>query len=172
MVTSARAGDGKSLTAYALADSFATSGHRVALVTRSCDEYGELPVVKIPGEEASKVSREQLAAFIEKIRAEYDFAIIDAETFANTGTMPLVRLVDGILLTVRIGRTPTEDDEAMVGMIEQFGGRIVGVVATEANTIAEFERSRRNKPLPKLRPNAEQNPARSFMTMAAQRLFR
>lgn len=125
MVTSASAGDGKSLTAHSLAYSFANCNHSVALL------------------KGRHISCDRLAALVEKMRAEYDFTIIDAETFVNSSTvMALARLVDGILLAVRIGRAPIADDETMVEMIEQFGGCIVGVVATEADTIADFERAR------------------------------
>lgn len=175
MVTSARSGDGKSLTAYALAESFANCDHRVALLTRSSDEYQQLPIVKIPSEETSNVSRDRLASIVEQLRADYDFTIVDAETFANRSTIGLARLVDGILLAVRIGRAPTTEDETIVTMIEQFGGRILGVVATEAGTIADFERARREKPSsarPRPRTNAEQKPARAFVAISAEQFLR
>lgn len=175
MVTSAREGDGKSLTAYSLADAFAKSDHRVALVSRWSEEYHQLPVVKIRSEDTDNFSRDRLAAFVEKTRAEYDFTVIDAETFTNRRSVGLARLVDGILLAVRIGRAPTAEDEAMVAMIEQFGGRVVGVVATEANTIADFEHARRDKPASAyLRPvpNAEQNTARAFVAISAEHFLR
>lgn len=173
LVTSASAGDGKSLIAYSLAGSFASCNYRVALASGSYDEYHELPVLELPTEEGRKASHERLAAFVEKARADYDFTIIDAETFVNSSTvMALSRLVDGILLAVRIGRAPTADDEAMVAMIEQFGSRVVGVVATEAETITDFERARACKPVstdPRHRRNGEQNPARALMAATAER---
>jgi Mrp family chromosome partitioning ATPase len=174
MITSARAGDGKSLTAYSLAGCFAKYNHRVALVSGSGEEYHQLSVLEMPGEE-SNASRDQLATFVEKMRSEYDFTIIDAETFVSSSTvMALSRLVDGILLAVRIGRAPTDDDEAMVAIIEQFGSRVIGVVATEADTIADFERARRTRPASartRTRRNAEQNPSRALMTSAAERVL-
>jgi Mrp family chromosome partitioning ATPase len=147
MVTSAQAGDGKSLTAYSLAASFADCDHRVALVSR---------------EESNRISRDELAIFVEEMRSDYDFTVIDAETFVNSSTvMALTRLVDGILLTVRIGRAPTADDEAMIRMIEHFGGRVLGVVATEVDAIP------RSRP----RRKAEQNPARALLAAAADLLL-
>ncbi len=128
MITSACAGDGKSLTAYSLAASLERCNHRVS-------------VIEIPNEEGT--SHERLAAFVEKMRSNYDFTIIDAATFAQSScVMSLAGIVDGVLLTVRVGRAPTDDDESVVGMLEQFGGNIVGVVATEGDTIANFERAR------------------------------
>ncbi len=173
MITSARAGDGKSLTAYSLAGCFANCNHRVALVSGSDEEHHQLSVLEMPRNE--NASRNQLATFVEQMRSEYDFTIIDAETFVGSSTaMALSRLVDGILLAVRIGRAPTDDDEAMIAIIERFGGRVVGVVATEADTIADFERARKTRPeSARTRPrrNAEQNPARALMTPAAERVL-
>jgi Mrp family chromosome partitioning ATPase len=128
MVTSASAGDGKSLTAYSLAASLEKNNHRVT-------------VIEIPNEGGN--SHERLSAFVEKMRSNYDFAIIDAATFGQSSSvMSLAGLVDGILLTVRFGRAPIDVDASMVGMLEQCSGNIVGVVATEAEAIANFERAR------------------------------
>lgn len=127
MVTSARAGDGKSLTAYLLAASLEKANHRVSLM-------------EIPHEK--ETSHEQLSAFIEEQRSNYDFTVIDAATFPKSSTvLSLARLVDGILVAVRIGRTPSADDQSMVGILEQFGGNVVGVVAIEADAIANFKRA-------------------------------
>jgi Mrp family chromosome partitioning ATPase len=171
MVTSARARDGKSLTAYSLAAALAKWNHRVALVSRSCEEYQQLSVVKIPGDEGN--SRDRLAAFVERMRSEYDFTIIDAETFVKNSTvMALVRLVDGILLAVRIGRAPTADDQSMVGILEEFGGHVIGVVATEADTIDNFGAARLEKPAQlrhTVRPDSEQNPLRAIMAAITER---
>jgi len=131
MVTSARAGDGKSLTAYLLAASLEKSNHRVSLM-------------EVPNEK--EASHERLSAFVEEMRSNYDFTVIDAAAFPKSSTvLSLARLVDGILVAVRIGRAPTADDESMVGILEQFGGNVVGVVAAEAETIANFERARGEK---------------------------
>ena len=162
MVTSARTGDSKSLTAYSLATSLEKYNHRVSLM-------------EIPNEEGA--SHERLSAFVEKMRANYDFTIIDAAAFVkSSAVMSLARLVDGILLAVRIGRAPTDDDESMVLMLEQVGGKIVGVVATDAGTIANFERARGESPaLTRLQPrrNAEQNSAQALMAViAAERVSR
>jgi len=145
LVTSAREGDGKSLTAYSLAAALVQCGHRVALVSRSSPEYRELPVVEMPNDLGS--ARDRLAPFVASMREAHDFTVIDADTFSKSAALTLANLVDGILIAVRIGRAPTGDDEAIVGMLEQVGGRVIGVVATEASAIADFEGLRR-KPAP------------------------
>jgi Mrp family chromosome partitioning ATPase len=174
MVTSAREGDGKSLTAYSLAAALVQVDHRVALVSRSSQQYDQLPIVEMPNDGGS--SRERLATFIDAMRAEYDFTVIDADTFVKSSTaMTLAHLVDGVLLAVRIGRAPTADDESMVGLLEQLGSRVVGVVATEGAAITEFEALRRKAPASgssRPRQNTEQSPVRAAMTVAAERVFR
>lgn len=160
MITSACAGDGKSLTAYLLAASLEKYNHRVSLM-------------EIPNEE--ETSHEQLSAFLEKMHSNYDFTVIDAATFLKSNTvLSLARLVDGILVAVRIGRAPTADDESMVGILEEFGGNVVGVVAAEADTIANFERARGEGPaVTRLQPrlNAEQNSAQALMAARAERML-
>ncbi len=160
MITSACAGDGKSLTAYLLAASLEKYNHRVSLM-------------EIPNEEGT--SHERLSAFVEKMRSNYDFTVIDAATFLKSNTvLSLARLVDGILVAVRIGRAPTADDESIVGILEEFGGNVVGVVATEADPIADFERAREQTPaVAQLQPrrDAEQNSAQALMAARAERML-
>ena len=132
MVTSARPGDGKSLVAYLLAASLEKAKHRVSLV-------------EVPNEK--EASDERLTTLIEEARSNYDFTVIDAATFSGSrSVLSLARLVDGILVAVRIGRTPSADDHSMVGILEQFGGNVVGVVAIEADAIENFERARGETP--------------------------
>jgi Mrp family chromosome partitioning ATPase len=160
MITSACAGDGKSLTAYLLAASLEKYNRRVSLM-------------EIPNEEGA--SREHLSAFVEKMRSNYDFTVIDAATFLKNNTvLSLAPLVDGILVVVRIGRTPIVDDESMVGILEEFGGNVVGVVATEADAIANFARARGEIPaVTRLQPrrNAEQDAAGALMAGATERML-
>lgn len=145
MVTLALPGDGKTLTAHSLAMSFGRSGHRVALAGPAA--LGADPrcvsIVGLPPEEGRVTERERLVEFIEKARSEYDYTVVDAGTFLRSNTaMALAPLVDGILLTVRVGRAPSDDDELLVRTIDHSRGRIVGVVATEAKAIEAFERER------------------------------
>ncbi len=158
MVTSARAGDGKSLTAYLLAAYLEKCSHSVSLM-------------EMPSEEGA--SHERLSAFVDEMRSSYDFTIIDAATFSGSSTvLSLARLVDGILIAVRFGRVPTADDRSMVGILSQLGGNVVGVVATEADAVANFERARGEVPA-RTRPrrNAEQSPAKG-LAIAVERMSR
>jgi len=120
MVTSALPGDGKTMTAHSLAVSFGQSGHRVALAGSpvTAAQRG-VTFVGIPSEDGRITERERLVAFIESSRAAYDYTVVDAGTFLRSNTaMALAALVDGILVTVRVGRAPSDDDELLVRTIE------------------------------------------------------
>jgi len=155
LVTSAHAGDGKSLTANSLATCFAKSGHRTALVNGNWSgagneaaaypspATGSFALLELPPESDSAVSREGLENFVNTVRHDYDYAIVDAGPYLNSNSaMALTQLVDGILLTVRVGRASSDEDEMMVRMVEHFRGNVVGVVAADGDAIAEFARSR------------------------------
>jgi succinoglycan biosynthesis transport protein ExoP len=158
MVTSARKGDGKSLTAHTLAVSFTMQGHRTALV-RLCPvpvERGEgwefldcgsdnVPVmVELPRYEDGGTTPEKLAVFVDRMRTEYDYTVVDAGAFLSSApTMTLSRMVDGIMLAIRMGRAPSNDDQSMLKMMEHSRGRVVGVVAIEAEAAGKM---RRRKP--------------------------
>jgi Mrp family chromosome partitioning ATPase len=161
MITSASAGDGKSVTAHLLAGSLEKCNHRVSLMEIS---------------NGNDTPREQLSTLVEEMRSNYDFAIIDAATFPKNSTvLSLARLVDGIVVAVRMGRAPTADDECMVRILEQVGGNVVGVVATEADAIATFERARGEKPADtRLQPRRSggPSPAHGLTVIATERMSR
>jgi len=165
MVTSALPGDGKSLTAHSLAVSFGRSGRRVALAGAAAgiDQRG-VTVVNLPPKEGRVAEHDGLVAFVDKLRAEYDYTIVDAGTFLRSNTaMALAPLVDGILLAVRVGRAPSDDDELLVRTIEHSRGRVLGVVATDTKAVEGFARERAGE-----RPAAAPTqPARRVETHAA-----
>lgn len=154
MVTSAQTGDGKSLTAHALALCLARSGRRTALV----DLTHPVPsaVGRLPGPSGSirpnftavdaaatgmRTSREAMAAFVEETREAYEYTILDSPALlADDIAMGLATVVDGLLLTVRLGRAPSELDQLTMRLIERSEGRVIGVVATLPDAIAEFGR--------------------------------
>ncbi|HMD03496.1 MAG TPA: hypothetical protein VKG44_11085 [Candidatus Baltobacteraceae bacterium] len=182
LVTSARHGDGKSFTANSLAASFAKSGHRTALVSENRNgaedgettkverpAHGHFARVHLPPESDNAISREGLTAFVNAMRSGYDYTVVDAGSFFSNSAMALTRLVDGILLTVRVGRPSSDEDEMMVRVIEAFRGNVVGVVATDAAAIADFERNRSEElaAAATARPRkAGRKPARALVTTA------
>jgi hypothetical protein len=154
MVTSAEAGDGKSLTAHRLAQCLAESGLRTALVdathggqagirrasvSLSGDGSDEPIMLSMPRTGGGQV-REAAARFVESSRAAYDYTIVDTEPLLTDNVaLALAAHVDGVLVSVRVGRAPTKSDDSTMQVIEHTGGRIIGIVATEPSAIGDFE---------------------------------
>lgn len=157
MVTSAEAGDGKSLIAHALAHALAKVGRRCALFDATVQSKGDLsrlalpeagartnmPVVMpLPVDDPTLApSREALSAFMDTVRASYDFAIVDTPPFLSSDlAMALGEAADGILLSIRVGRAPSEQDVATIRVIEASKGNVLGVVAATAESIRDFKK--------------------------------
>ena len=162
MVTSALQRDGKSLTAHSLAVCLARSGHKTALVDLT-HAVGEnvtqltggseqathhdvpAPVSLTPG---LRSSRGAMKAFVDESRAAYDYTILDsAALLSDDIAMGLAGAVDGLLLTVRLGRAPSELDGLTMRLIERSEGRVIGVVATEPEAIEGFARRQFGEPV-------------------------
>lgn len=147
MVTSAEAGDGKSLTAYSLALSLAQSGRRTALVNATGDPAA-MPAIPDAPDQPTLVSiprslgsslRETLAEFVGAQRASFDYTIVDsAPLLTDNLAMLLADCVDGVLVSIRLGRKPTDNDEAAMQVMDQCNGRVVGVVAVTPEAIDDF----------------------------------
>lgn len=154
MVTSAQSGDGKSLTAHALALCLARSGRRTALIDLTQpvpSAVGRLPGPPGPSgtnftsvdaaATGMRTSREAMAAFVEETREAYEYTILDSPALlCDDVAMGLATVVDGLLLTVRLGRAPSELDQLTMRLIERSAGRVIGVVATLPDAIADFGR--------------------------------
>jgi len=141
LVTSAARGDGKSLVAHSLAESFLQAGNRAALVhlTRDRTERNELPEVASELDDGNTGGGGRIEALATKLRAAYDFTIVDGGILLQgSGAISLAPLVDGVLIAVRVGRSPTDDDDSMMHALQRAGARVVGVVAAEVQAITEF----------------------------------
>lgn len=159
VVTSAEAGDGKSLMAYALAESLARSGRKTALLDASHEDDAnpdappmkmiegsvrrDTPVSLTLPDMQQGLTREIIADFFTEVRATYDFMIIDtAALLSSHRAMILAGMADGILLSVRVGRAQTDNDRTMIRVIEQSHGNILGVVAATSGAIGRFQKER------------------------------
>ena len=150
MVTSAKMGDGASLTAHGLAERLADNGRHVVLVrfqapgqiawAPQADLYMRaFPVVTISADEASPTPTSVIRARIEELRAGYDYTIVDAAPLLRSRISTiLASQVDAILVTVRLGRTSGVDDTAIVDAQRRTDGRVLGVVAAAAKDIDAF----------------------------------
>jgi Mrp family chromosome partitioning ATPase len=168
LVTSALPGDGKSVTAYGLADCLAQIGRRVALVDGSATarsanpspyplDAAKMPIVPLPFDELeTRRLGASIGTFVAKMRSEYDFTLIDGAAFMRSSVpMLLASAVDGVLLTVRLGRAQTDDDLLMCQMLGSAKANLLGVVAVSAESIAPFG------PPPESSPQADVRRGRS-----------
>jgi Mrp family chromosome partitioning ATPase len=65
----------------------------------------------------------------EEARRSYDAVIVDAPPIVTCPeTPPLAQLVDGVVLVVHCRRTKRETVKRSVAQVEQFKGRVIGVV--------------------------------------------
>ncbi len=157
MVTSAEAGDGKSLIAHALAHSLAKVGRRCALFDATVQGKGDLSRLALPeagarpnapvvmplpiDDPGTTPTREVLTLFMDTVRASYDYAIVDTPAFLSSDlAMALGEAADGILLSVRVGRAPSEKDIATIRVIEAAKGNVLGVVAATPEAIRDFKK--------------------------------
>jgi hypothetical protein len=163
VVTSAEHGDGKSLMANTLAEYLARSGRKTALLDASREVNPDLraakaleggvrrdePVaVSLPDMELG-LTRETIKEFIASVRSEFDFTIIDTTPLlASERAMVLSELADGILLSVRVGRVPTDNDKMMIRLLEQSQGNVLGVVTTAPAVIDRFAAARAQAEMP------------------------
>ena len=148
LVTSASRGDGKSLTARGLATCFAEAGRRVALVDGQPRQPARaagtmrngIALYQLPHDEpGTNVSSGAMMAFAEHMRGSYDCTVIDGAAFAhNNSPIVLAGIVDGVLLTVRLGRVPCDEDRLMSEMLEHSKAPILGVVAVSLEAVAAF----------------------------------
>jgi len=184
LITSAMTGDGKSVTAYGLADCLAQVGRRVALVDSSATarsvnpspyplEAANMPIVPLPFDELeTRRLGASIGKFVAKMRTEYDYTLIDGATFMRSSVpMLLASDVDGVLLTVRLGRAQSEDDRLMCQMLVSARANLLGVVAVSPESIATFG------PPPQSSPQADVRRGRTSETIdgnvaASTRLMR
>jgi Mrp family chromosome partitioning ATPase len=149
LITSAEPNDGSRFTAYTLAQCFARTGRRTTLVdatvagpehTPQTSARPDVPCyVRLPRERVA-ASRDELTSFIYGVRSENDVTIIDTDAILTDATaMALVGAVDGVLMTVCLGRAATSNDTMAIRLVEQSLGRIIGVVTTTRAVIADFE---------------------------------
>ena len=158
LITSAKAGDGTSLTAFGLADSLMNADHRVLLVDsvsgprdeRSADaanaEVCRTSLASLAIDEAllrveQSGLRERISAFVGRTREEFDYTIIDGgQLMSDSVSLLLGGIVDAILISIVYGRPPSEADKIMVEALGYLRTRVLGVVSTSSESIAAFGR--------------------------------
>jgi Mrp family chromosome partitioning ATPase len=168
VITSATRGDGKTATAYGLAESLADANLRVLLV----DANPDAPVLPRyhtppgPGQpDFARLSRyakpvanqrflgisladdrlemgtsmDQIRAAAVDMRAHFDFVIIDTAPLLNSDLAVLFAAIsEGTFLALRLGRLPSEADAVTVKTLSHVGASALGVLTVTPSMIKKF----------------------------------
>jgi Mrp family chromosome partitioning ATPase len=159
LVTSALTNDGTTMIASRLADAFITSGYRVALIDAredapsvsssmmskasnvsvdSCRTYASLVLNDISDRFAG--SRRDVAALVARLRARYDYVIVDAPSF-TVGSLPTLfgDVCDALMIAVLKGRAATPEDRRINAHLDASTKHTIGIVTATKTAIANFE---------------------------------
>jgi len=167
VVTSAVRGDGKTVTAFGLAESFAAAQHRVLLVDAnteaptlprvhhvsapqfaSCDYSRQ--AVPVSGQAFDGISladqrfedamsMESVRGLAANLRENFDFIIIDAPRLVKSNLAVLfATIADATLLTLRFGRMPSQADGRTMATLNKVGAKVLGVLTVEPAMMKAF----------------------------------
>jgi Mrp family chromosome partitioning ATPase len=142
-VTSATARDGASLAAYGLAQSLSATSERTVLVTTDPTVAADasFEVVVVSAERIATISRSSAATFVQQLRAEHAFVVVDAGNLPkNSLGLLLVASADIALIAFRSGRAQEPADRSMLETLERAKAKVLGAVLTDEPAIARFER--------------------------------
>lgn len=102
-----------------------------AIVRLEAFDMEFLPAGTPPPNPSELLSQPQMQAMIDRLRATFDYVIIDAPPIQLvTDSAVIGRMVDGVLFVVRSQYSPAEATKAAVKKLEDAGAKIIGVVLT------------------------------------------
>lgn len=146
-ITSAQSGDGKSYTAFGLAEAFVAAGYSVAILDVN-HINPELAQNAVPSHEADDLrrmvrrssghrideislgserlpqllSRKRVGAIAARLRATYDFVFVDTAPATHSNVASLFSAeADGTLVTARAGRPTGDNDRRLMEICEAPG---------------------------------------------------
>jgi Mrp family chromosome partitioning ATPase len=166
-VTSAVAGDGKTLTAFGLAACLGKAGHRTVLVNadanavgpnerrrppdlralaegeikRFCrpSKHGAFSTITLASENATEGSRHAIEQIVAKLRNEFEYTIIDTNALPESNlAVYFAQSADAVIVSVCLGRPKSKADLALIRSIDDIPAAMLGVVGVTRGAIAEF----------------------------------
>ncbi len=173
VVTSACEKDGKSLVASSLALSLSKSGHRVLLIDAADVTVSDRWPASAPKLSAlanydinSYVTRGRLGAFdylglwsegvgdssssenvrstLARLKERYDYVVVDTSPAQrNSLSLAFAAAAEATLVSLRLGRAAVSADRDLVSALKSVGAKILGVVTTDARTVAAFNTAQR-----------------------------
>jgi Mrp family chromosome partitioning ATPase len=99
----------------------------------------------------SGVSLDQIRTAVFDMRAHFDFVIVDTAPLLDSDLAVLFSTIaDGILLTLRLGRTPTGADTQVVKTLGRLGANVLGALTVTPSVIRDFS-AQRERGIPTVR---------------------
>jgi Mrp family chromosome partitioning ATPase len=174
-VTSARPGDGKSVTAADVARKFALAGNRTILVDANefhhelgsdyrmprmaILKHNDPPQVPDPNcerlygvslwdePEAGSVSREAVSGLCALLRARFRYTIVDCAPLpVSSLAAHFAGVADSVIVAVREGRSRHGDDALLTELLQAGNVSIAGVVSTSRAARSRFARRSQTEP--------------------------
>jgi capsular exopolysaccharide synthesis family protein len=107
---------------------------RDALVESGTAGVSVIPCGPVPPNPAELVGSPQMTALIEELRGAFDFVVIDsAPVVPVTDTVLLGYQVDGVVLVIHSGKTPSRSALEAKTRLIRAGARILGAVLNQAD---------------------------------------
>jgi NAD(P)-dependent dehydrogenase (short-subunit alcohol dehydrogenase family) len=166
LVTSALESDGTTMIAARLAEALVAEGYRVAVVdARETVEFEASASALSYGSEIAEPSRtfaeialrdlgdrfggsrRDVSALIARLRARYDYIVVDAPAF-HRGAMPTLfaDVCDALMVAVQKGRSATAEDRRINSYLEGSTKHTIGIVTTTKAAISNFAASAPHRP--------------------------
>ncbi len=94
-----------------------------------------IPSGPIPPSPAELLASSTMRAFIAAAASEYDYLILDAPPFHGFAEILILsNMVDGVILTTQLNRTPRDGVEYFRKAVTNVGGRILGTLVNKVPT--------------------------------------
>jgi capsular exopolysaccharide synthesis family protein len=105
-----------------------------AIRPTAAERFDLLGAGSVPQGPALDVDR--VRSLLHSLKRRYDYVLVDGPAaLAQSHAGVLGSLVDGILIVVRLGRTPKEAVAGAHRMLEELGGNVLGTCATGAEEL-------------------------------------
>lgn len=90
-----------------------------------------LPAGQVPGDAAEVLSSQRLDDLVARLRRDYDWVLIDVPSIAEgPDAASVASRADGVLLVVRMEKTPREEAAAAVEVMKKARANVMGTVLT------------------------------------------
>lgn len=152
VVSSACEGDGEDELAYGLAQAFAETGRRTALIKLNGYHDGMQGTADVESNfNGSRfhapASPNELNSLVTDVRYAHDVVIVASPPLGEqSASLDLCRLANGVLLAVRLGRKVTPRDQEAVEQLKRLDARLLGTVAMRSVASTNGEREAANAP--------------------------